>query len=43
MADDSGENGRKPGVLEDIKNKTRELGETLKLKARQQAEELKKP
>ena len=43
MADDSGENGRKPGVLEDIKDKTRELGETLKLKARQQAEELKKP
>ena len=43
MADDSGENGRKPGVLEDIKNKTRELGETLKVKARQQAEELKKP
>ncbi|MHB8411640.1 MAG: cytochrome b N-terminal domain-containing protein [Candidatus Acidiferrales bacterium] len=43
MADDSGENGRKPGVLEDIKDKTRELGETLKVKARQQAEELKKP
>ena len=43
MADDSGENGRKPGVLENIKDKTRELGETLKLKARQQAEELKKP
>ena len=43
MAHDSGENGRKPGVLEDIKDKTRELGETLKLKARQQAEELKKP
>ena len=43
MAHDSGENGRKPGVLENIKDKTRELGETLKLKARQQAEELKKP
>ena len=43
MADDSGANGRKPGVLEDIKDKTRELGETLKVKARQQAEELKKP
>ncbi|HEV2615389.1 MAG TPA: cytochrome b N-terminal domain-containing protein [Candidatus Acidoferrales bacterium] len=43
MADEGGENGRKPGVLEDIKEKTRELGETLKVKAREQAEELKKP
>ncbi|HKV26926.1 MAG TPA: cytochrome b N-terminal domain-containing protein [Candidatus Acidoferrales bacterium] len=43
MADEGGENGRKPGVLEDIKDKTRELGETLKVKAREQAEELKKP
>ena len=43
MADDGGESGRKPGVLEDIKDKTRELGETLKVKAREQAEELKKP
>lgn len=42
MADDR-ESGRKPGVLEDIKDKTRELGETLKVKAREQAEELKKP
>lgn len=43
MADEGGEHGRKPGVLEDIKEKTRELGETLKAKAREQAEELKKP
>jgi cytochrome b6 len=43
MADEGGESGRKPGVLEDIKEKTRELGETLKIKAREQAEELKKP
>ena len=43
MADEGGENGRKPGVLEEIKDKTRELGETLKVKAREQAEELKKP
>ena len=43
MADEGGENGRKPGVLEDIKEKTRELGETLKVKAREQAEDLKKP
>ncbi|MGH9729895.1 MAG: cytochrome b N-terminal domain-containing protein [Candidatus Acidiferrales bacterium] len=43
MADEGGENGRKPGVLEDIKEKTRELGETLKVKAREQAEKLKKP
>ncbi|MHB8484209.1 MAG: cytochrome b N-terminal domain-containing protein [Candidatus Acidiferrales bacterium] len=43
MADEGGESGRKPGVLEDIKEKTRELGETLKVKAREQAEELKKP
>jgi cytochrome b6 len=43
MADEGGESGRKPGVLEDIKDKTRELGETLKIKAREQAEELKKP
>ena len=43
MADDGGESGRKPGVLEDIKDKTRELGETLKVKAREQAEDLKKP
>jgi len=43
MADESGESGRKPGVLEDIKEKTRELGETLNVKAREQAEELKKP
>jgi quinol-cytochrome oxidoreductase complex cytochrome b subunit len=43
MADEGGESGRKPGVLEDIKDKTRELGETLKVKAREQAEELKKP
>ena len=43
MADEGGERGRKPGVLEDIKDKTRELGETLKVKAREQAEELKKP
>ena len=43
MADEGGERGRKPGVLEDIKDKTRELGETLKVKAREQAEELKNP
>ncbi|HVA18265.1 MAG TPA: cytochrome b N-terminal domain-containing protein [Candidatus Dormibacteraeota bacterium] len=43
MADEGGESGRKPGVLEDIKEKTRELGETLKVKAREQVEELKKP
>ena len=43
MADEGGESDRKPGVLEDIKDKTRELGETLKVKAREQAEELKKP
>ncbi len=43
MADEGGESGRKPGVLEDIKDKTRELGETLKVKAREQAEDLKKP
>jgi len=43
MADEGGESGRKQGVLEDIKEKTRELGETLKVKAREQAEELKKP
>lgn len=43
MADEGRESGRKPGVLEGIKEKTRELGETLKVKAREQAEELKKP
>ncbi|HEV2287524.1 MAG TPA: cytochrome b N-terminal domain-containing protein [Candidatus Acidoferrales bacterium] len=43
MADESGENGRKTGVLDTLKEKTQELGETVKSKAREQAEELKKP
>lgn len=43
MADDGGESGRKPGFLNHIKKKTRELGAALTGKAREQAEELKKP
>ena len=43
MADDGGESGRKPGFLAYIKKKSRELGATLTGKAREQAEELKKP
>jgi cytochrome b6 len=43
MADESGENGRKTGVLETLKEKTQELSETVKVKAREQVEELKKP
>ena len=43
MADDNKGNGRKTGVLDEMKEKTRELGEVLKVKAKEQAEELKKP
>lgn len=43
MADESGENGRKTGLLDTLKEKSQELGETVKVKAREQAEELKKP
>ena len=43
MADDGGESGRKRGFLDHIKKKTRELGAALTGKAREQAEELKKP
>ena len=43
MADESGENGLKTGLLDTLKEKSQELGETVKVKAREQAEELKKP
>ncbi|HKW89794.1 MAG TPA: cytochrome b N-terminal domain-containing protein [Candidatus Acidoferrales bacterium] len=43
MADDNKGNGRKAGVLDDMKEKTRGLGEVLKVKAQEQIEELKKP
>src|SRR6185437_15454407 len=43
MADEGGESGRKPSFLDHIKKKTRELGAILTGKAREQAEELKKP
>ncbi|MFZ0211152.1 MAG: cytochrome b N-terminal domain-containing protein [Candidatus Acidiferrales bacterium] len=43
MADESGENSRKSGVLDNLKEKTHELSETVKEKAREQVEELKKP
>lgn len=43
MADEGGESGSKPGFLDHIKKKTRELGAALTGKAREQAEELKKP
>ncbi|HEV2298781.1 MAG TPA: cytochrome b N-terminal domain-containing protein [Candidatus Acidoferrales bacterium] len=43
MAADNKGNGRKSGVVDDVKEKTRELGEVLKVKAKEQVEELKKP
>ena len=43
MADEHKGDGRKAGVLDDVKGKTRELGEVLKAKAKEQVEELKKP
>jgi cytochrome b6 len=43
MAEENKAGGSKPGVVEEIKGKARELGEVLKVKAKEQAEELKKP
>ncbi|HEV2341688.1 MAG TPA: cytochrome b N-terminal domain-containing protein [Candidatus Acidoferrales bacterium] len=43
MADEHKGDSRKAGVLDDVKGKTRELGEVLKSKAKEQVEELKKP
>ena len=43
MAEDKKGNGHKTGVLDEVKEKTRELGEVLKLKTKEQLEELKKP
>ena len=43
MAEDKKGNGHKTGVLDDVKGKTRELGEVLKVKTKEQIEELKKP
>jgi cytochrome b6 len=43
MADEQKSNGQKTGVLEDVKEKAREFGEIVKVKAKEQAEELKKP
>ena len=43
MAEDKKGNGHKTGVLDEVKEKTRELGEVLKVKTKEQLEELKKP
>ena len=43
MADQKDVNGRKTGVLEDLKEKSREFGEIVKTKTQEQLEELKKP
>jgi cytochrome b6 len=43
MADDNKGNGQKTGVLDDVKQKARDLGEVLKAKTKEQVEELKKP
>jgi cytochrome b6 len=43
MADEKDGNGRKTGVLEDLKEKSREFGEIVKTKTQEQIEELKKP
>jgi cytochrome b6 len=43
MADQKDGNGRKTGVLDELKEKTRELGDVLKTKTQEQIEELKKP
>ncbi len=43
MADQKDANGRKTGVLEDLKEKSREFGEIVKTKTQEQLEELKKP
>lgn len=43
MADQKDGNDRKAGVLDELKEKSRELGEVLKVKTHEQVEELKKP
>jgi cytochrome b6 len=43
MAEENKTSGQKSGVMEDVKDKARELGEVLKVKAKEQVEELKKP
>ncbi|MFZ0638147.1 MAG: cytochrome b N-terminal domain-containing protein [Candidatus Acidiferrales bacterium] len=43
MADQKDGNGHKTGVLDELKEKTRELGQVLKTKTQEQIEELKKP
>ncbi len=43
MANQKDANGRKTGVLEDLKEKSREFGEIVKTKTQEQLEELKKP
>ena len=43
MADEKDGNGRKTGVLDDLKEKSREFGEIVKTKTQEQIEELKKP
>ncbi len=43
MADQKDGSDRKSGVLDELKDKSRELGEVLKVKTREQVEELKKP
>jgi cytochrome b6 len=43
MAANNKGNDRKAGVVGDVKEKTRELGEVLKVKAKEQVAELKKP
>ncbi|MGC1107854.1 MAG: cytochrome b N-terminal domain-containing protein [Candidatus Acidiferrales bacterium] len=43
MADQKDGSDRKTGVLDELKGKSRELGEVLKVKTQEQIEELKKP
>lgn len=43
MADQKDGSDRKTGVLDELKDKTRELGDVLKTKTQEQIEELKKP
>jgi cytochrome b6 len=43
MADQKDGDGRKGGVLDDLKEKSREFGEIVKTKTQEQIEELKKP
>lgn len=43
MADQKDGDGRKGGVLDDLKEKSREFGEVVKTKTQEQIEELKKP